>query len=426
MIFSKIQQFLFNIGLAVEVSFQEKLRRELLNQFIAVGFLMVFAHLLIGILFIKQQSDFLTTLLWFILLLIGHLLNVTHRHFGARIFLVFVGSTAVFILHLIFGPQVKLEPMYVLFIVLSMFFFNLKYKLRAMGYISLLAIVASVATLFYNAPYADLVSPLGPFSRFVFVVSMVIILTGNLFKKSYEYNKLIQEQNQQLLDANNQLKSLNYIFAHDLKEPVRAIVSYSQLLNMSAKQNKPIDKEHLDFVINSGLQLNTLLDDIKTLQLAQTETLENEELEISGLVSDVEEHLSKLISERNAVVNIESDISFKSSKLAWFLICKNLIENAFKYNKSNNPRCTINARLQDDILYVSFEDNGYGIEKEFHEEVFNLFKRLNADKNRGSGLGLNIVRNLVEKLGGQIKIASSEIGKGSKFLITLPQSMTYS
>ena len=103
------------------------------------------------------------------------------------------------------------------------------------------------------------------------------------------------------------------------------------------------------------------------------------------------------------------------------VIFKNLIENGLKYNKSEKPQVTIQYQQNSNEHIYLFTDNGIGIENKYFDYIFHMFKRLESRSKQGSGLGLGLVKKSVEKLGGNISVAS-ELGVGSTFTLKLPKN----
>jgi signal transduction histidine kinase len=103
-----------------------------------------------------------------------------------------------------------------------------------------------------------------------------------------------------------------------------------------------------------------------------------------------------------------------------YIALKHLIENGLKYNKSKQPTVEISYQSTDDTYQIIVSDNGIGIDEQYHERIFEMFKRLHdRAAYKGSGIGLAIVKLMVEKLNGEIKL-ESEVGVGSRFIIELP------
>ena len=324
----RIWRKLQEIGLKENLKFKEKIRIELCNRFISIGLLMVTVHLIANGLFFHSMPDLVFSFIWYTLLLPPLLLNIYQRHRAARVFLVYVTTTVIGILHVLFGAEIKFESMYLVFVVAAALFFDYKQMIGAVAYIFAMIILATVICSLYEAPLADYVSPSGPITRFIFSIIMIVILISKLMFENWKYNKIIQQQNEELLETNQQLKSFNYIFSHDLKEPVRSIISFSQLIQRDLGNGRPLNEEYLSYLVDAGNQLNSLLEGIKTFQTSNDKVLQKDHVVIQDVVQSVVTNFSDVQKERHPRVVCEEFPPILSSKMALFLIFKNLIDNA--------------------------------------------------------------------------------------------------
>ena len=131
--------------------------------------------------------------------------------------------------------------------------------------------------------------------------------------------------------------------------------------------------------------------------------------------------LSEKVNDINGKIIFDKLPNIYSSNSLLTVIFKNLIENGLKYNRSDEPTVEISYNNVGGQHQFTFKDNGQGIEKKYHDYIFQMFKRLESRENKGSGLGLGLVSKSVERLQGEINL-ESELGKGSSFIITLPSS----
>ena len=141
--------------------------------------------------------------------------------------------------------------------------------------------------------------------------------------------------------------------------------------------------------------------------------------DVNQVIGQAKENLQQLIEQKNAVVESENLPTIQSNPDQLYLVFKNLIENGIKYNDSETPKVSITYQCSEDHQFI-IKDNGIGISPEFHDKIFQMFKRLhNRSEYPGSGLGLSIVSKILQRLGGRISLAS-ENGKGSTFFVRIP------
>ncbi len=262
-----------------------------------------------------------------------------------------------------------------------------------------------------------------------------IILLLIYQRQSKQFNRQLKEQvntkTQKLQDAIAALKSSNtelerfaYITSHDLREPLRSISSFSSLitkkLDLSA-QNAPLIQEYLAYILTSTRQMDQLIKNILEYSRLETEAAETAPVAIKETLEEVVQSLLYIIEERNAQLSYDPGtlpvIIANAQQL--FLVFKNLISNGITYNDSASPEISITYKALADAHQFSITDNGIGIEEEFQDQIFELFKRLhNRQEYEGSGIGLAICSKVVQTLGGSLSVQSS--GKGSTFTLTIP------
>ncbi len=244
-----------------------------------------------------------------------------------------------------------------------------------------------------------------------------------LEKLNHYQNKLeslVQERTIELINRNDQLLNFNFVLSHDLKQSVRSISNFSELIQKEIKQKGTVNPGFLDIVISSSKELYGILNKLFEFQHAQDSPYENEKVNLFDLIKQVQNNIGNLLKERNAQINCKVNHSFWSSRIGIFIILKNLIENGIKYNESKNPIINVSWTENEDSIIIDVEDNGIGIPIEDQPKIFGLFNRLETNQS-GSGIGLSIVKNVCEKLNAKISIKNSIPGEGTTFSVCLPK-----
>jgi|GEM_PF-5695705 len=231
-------------------------------------------------------------------------------------------------------------------------------------------------------------------------------------------NEEIERKNILLEQSIKQLKQYAYIVAHDLKQPLRSINGFAQLIgkNLNAEkiENPDIDS-YINHLSSSTNYLNDLLEDL--LQYATLEEFTNFDTHIN--LNDILKEVLSGFKGSDAEVTFDKLPIVKVSKIHMSLLFQNIIDNAIKFkNQATSPIVHISVVKDKDKHVFSIKDNGIGIALPYHEKIFNVFYRIEKDKE-GTGIGLAICDKIIDLYEGKIWI-ESEVGKGSIFKFTLP------
>lgn len=231
----------------------------------------------------------------------------------------------------------------------------------------------------------------------------------------------------ELLDANLELKKINtemdrfvYSTSHDLRAPLLSILG---LLNIIEKENSQYDiKGYLKLLRDSTVKLDRFISDI--IDYSRNSRLEvmSTELDITALIDESFKHLNYLpgCSSLLKLVNVDASTRYFGDERRISIILNNLISNAIKYQNPSisDSYVNIEAQVTERYLILEIEDNGLGIDKPYLSKIFDMFYRANPEA-KGSGLGLYIVQETLDKLEGVISV-TSELGKGTKFTVKIP------
>jgi len=242
---------------------------------------------------------------------------------------------------------------------------------------------------------------------------------------------LREKLNNSLIKRNEALTNFSYISSHDLKEPVRNIVSFSELLEENLKTSSDHTKE-LEFATIIKNSSNTLLEIVRSLKIF-SETAFDEEIpldvfNVTEVFDDLKRNMHQLISSKKAKVEFANSHNIRSvtfSKPMLYLLLQNLIQNALKYNESEQPQVVVDLSESGENYLFKIEDNGKGIDPEKLEYIFKPFKTLQSKSiSQSSGLGLSICKNILDKFNGKIWV-DSKVGEGSSFYFTIPKALNH-
>ena len=256
-------------------------------------------------------------------------------------------------------------------------------------------------------------------------------LTESHIEQTYERARFQEEQLQRnaLLQSNEELRKSNkeldrfvYSVSHDLRAPLSSMLGVVGLCEMGPMD--PFIQKNVSLLKSSIKKLDGFIIDILDYSRNSRLEINRQEIHFADLLTDVCNNLKFMCTEDQRKVDvrtkIENGITFYSDRSRLSIILNNLISNSIRYQnpKVTDPFVEVSVAISASSADIRIIDNGIGIEKENHEKIFNMFYRVST-QSVGSGLGIYIVKETVEKLHGVINL-ESEPGKGTVFNIQLP------
>jgi|GEM_PF-2748194 len=256
--------------------------------------------------------------------------------------------------------------------------------------------------------------------------------------KTEELERKVWERTIELERSNKNLEEFAYAASHDLKAPIRKIMTFSDRLKTLLQEK--LEDQHLQYferIDKASIRMNTLIDDLLAYSSVRNNANALEDVDLNHCIDVVLEDLEIEIQEKNSIVTIETLPTVKGHRRQLQQALQNLISNALKYTKPDMvPEVNVRSkRMMGYELPISFpgmekekeyylievSDNGIGFEQKDADRIFNVFTRLHGNHEyRGTGIGLSIVRKVIENHGGVIW-AESEPDKGATFKILLPK-----
>lgn len=240
----------------------------------------------------------------------------------------------------------------------------------------------------------------------------VLIATVNAFLRA-------RRAEDALLKSTEELRWFSYRVAHDLREPLRTISIYAEMLDQEIGKGNSKAAAHLDFIHRAAGRMSSFINGL--LEYSQATEVHGEigPFACEAMVARVLANLDAAIRESGARITWDS-LPEISADVRLEYVFQNLIANAIKYRREGiPPEIHISARRADGNWTFSVRDNGIGIEAEYLDSVFEIFRRLHGQDVPGSGIGLALSRKIVEAHGGRIWI-DSQPGSGSTFSFTIP------
>ncbi len=236
-------------------------------------------------------------------------------------------------------------------------------------------------------------------------------------------NDKLAEINKELARSNKELQDFAFVASHDLQEPLRAITSFSQLIEEKfGDQFDEEAREYFDFIVDGGRRMQELLMGLLAFSRVRTRGLPMEMTDSNTAFEDAVYNLLTFIAEEGAEVTKSDLPTVRADPSQLVQVIQNLISNAVRYRKADVPvHVHVDAVDENGEWLFSVSDNGIGIEKEHLDRIFVIFQRLHTRAEfAGTGIGLAITKRIIERHHGRIW-AESELGKGSTFYFTLPK-----
>jgi PAS domain S-box-containing protein len=249
---------------------------------------------------------------------------------------------------------------------------------------------------------------------------------GVLLQDLGEREKLVlalSARGAELARSNRELEQFTYIASHDLQEPLRMVGSYTQLLQRRYADRLDDDaKEFLRYAQEGATRMRDLIDDLLTYSRLGTRKETLQRVSVESVIALVLANLRESIAEAHAEVTHGPMPEVEGDPTQLAQLFQNLIGNAIKFRGATPPHIAVRAERVGPDWRFSVKDDGIGIPPEYQERIFVIFQRLHSrEEYPGTGIGLAVVRKVVERHGGRIWVESSgQPGQGTTFFFTIP------
>ncbi|MBN1447695.1 MAG: PAS domain S-box protein [Bacteroidetes bacterium] len=233
---------------------------------------------------------------------------------------------------------------------------------------------------------------------------------------------LLEEQNMQLKERNQELDTYTHSVAHDLKNPLSLILGYAEMVQVEGEDLSSEElREYMGSILFNGRKMISIINALLLLANVRQENIQWEILDMKLIVGDALRRLHRLMQEQQAVISLPERWPEVRGYSAWIEeVWVNYIGNAVKHG-GENVHIDIATEDEGDMVRFLVRDNGPGIPPDQQEDLFAPFVRLSQAKTEGHGLGLSIVRRIIEKIGGSVAV-KSDPGRETVFSFTLPKA----
>ena len=247
-------------------------------------------------------------------------------------------------------------------------------------------------------------------------------------------NMQVEQKNEELVQMNSELQSFTYIASHDLQEPLRKIQTFAK--RIVEKDHAALSENGKDYFLRmqqAAGRMQTLIEDLLAFSRVNSGDRNYEHADLTTILDEVKNDFKEIIEEKNAVIETHGLGQAYVIPFQFHQLLQNLLGNALKFTKPNTaPHIIIKSEIaqgstlhnrllpEKEYCHITMSDNGIGFEPEFKDKIFELFQQLHGkDKFKGTGIGLSIVKKIVENHHG-IVTATGELGIGARFDIYIP------
>lgn len=241
--------------------------------------------------------------------------------------------------------------------------------------------------------------------------------------KSYDEG-VCSVMKEKLSHSNPELEHFAYIVSHDLKEPLRAITGFSDLLQRKLGTNLDEDsRKYLEFIVGGARTLQAMIDGLLVYSRAGAPVEEPRQVDANKLLARIKTQFAPVVAETGASIVVDALPLVWGDPDRLLQLFQQLVENALKFHGDQPAQVWVHAEDAGSDWLFSVRDQGIGIDLQQHQRIFDVFHRLqNRNACDGIGIGLAVSKRIVESHGGHIRV-ESELGRGASFVFTLPKDL---
>ena len=243
-----------------------------------------------------------------------------------------------------------------------------------------------------------------------------IVLIIYLYDEKRKLDKSLLEK------SNKDLEQFAYVASHDMKAPLRNMMSFTQILQRRIKDKiEPKDEEYIEHILSNGYQMNELIQGILDIsKIEKQETLVLKETDLNIVLTKVKMNLEHTLEVENAILEYEILPTIIANEPQIVQLFQNIIENGIKYNRRKQSKITISHQQDAKQIHLYFRDNGIGINPQYYDKIFEMFKRLHSGfEFKGTGIGLAICKKIALRHKGDLTVEKSS-DEGTVFKLSLP------
>lgn len=360
-----------------------------------------------------------------LLMLIPVTLSLYKKKFLSQIANMIVNYINISTVCVLCGPEINIHNYLLVTAILPFLWFRREIKLRyffsSLAVLNWMLLVTyfSISDGVYLLDFedTDLIGFIDDLAVAGFIISLFYIITK---ENDIQLEKL-KLKTQEIEEKNIELERFSFIASHDLKEPLRTVQSFNQIIKEEFKEHINDDLNlYFKFINDALVRMKEMIDGLLQYSVVgSSNKIAN--IDLNCMINELKNDLSNLLKSSNAIIQKSKLPTITGGDVELRLVFQNLITNAIKFKPANKqPIVEISFTKQPNFWQFCIADNGIGIEKKKQVEIFEIFNKLHSsDKYEGQGLGLAFCKKIVESHNGKIWVESA-LGEGSKFYFTIP------
>jgi PAS domain S-box-containing protein len=257
--------------------------------------------------------------------------------------------------------------------------------------------------------------------------SVMVTLTDISMRKQIQelLEKTVQERTIELQRSNQDLQQFGHVISHDLKEPVRKILTFANRLNFDLNKEADESKKlYIDKILASANRMTHMIDGVLTYSMIDSSERRQNEIDLNEVIAEIQKDLDLLVHENDVTFEVSKLPVVPGIRIHLYQVLYNLVNNSIKFRKPGVPPViqihSVPAE-EKGMVSIVVADNGIGFDPQYSSVIFKAFQRLHSkSKYEGTGLGLALCQKIVERHGGKIE-ATGALGEGAKFIVKLPR-----
>lgn len=355
-------------------------------------------------------------------------LNIIRQFQLAFNLILFVAPLGIFAEIILFGNSFRADTLFMIVFVAGIFLQS-SFRALLVSYILYAGLLTtSQIYLYHNPPLIET----QPYAITEYMAMILALLSVALIVKNYESEKereerkmqallsQLAEKNEELVRVNRDLEDFTFATSHDLKTPIRLLVSFSDLLRRKKElQQDQETQDYLQFINENSRHMYQLIENLLSYARVKDHPIRKEWVDLQGLLDELAESLQEAVP--NLQIQIPQQLPrILSHRDSLRLLFHNLLENGIKYNTNEEVLIRIQYAYEKGKIRFQIYDNGIGIDNAYNDYIFKIFKRLhNNSVFPGTGIGLATCKRILEGWGGRIGF-ESQLEVGTTFQIEWP------